>query len=71
MPCGQLANPGVLNTVRILILIHVQVLPLGSIPLSDRWRLLKQAESFNEEIVKVERVETLQLLRVATRKAGN
>ena len=59
MPRGELANPGVLDTVRILILIHVQVLPLGAIPLGDRWRLLKQAESFNEEIIKVERIETL------------
>ena len=41
VPCGELANPGVLNAVRVLILIHVQVLPLGAIPLSDRRCLLK------------------------------
>ena len=71
MPCSELANPGVLDAVRILILIHVQVLPLGAIPLGDRWCLLQQAESFNEEIIKVERIEALQLFRVATRKASN
>ena len=71
MPRGEFSNPGVLDTVRILILIHVQVLPLGAIPLGDRWCLLKQAESFNEEIIKVERIEALQLLRVAARKASN
>ena len=49
----------------------MQVLPLGAIPLGDRWRLLQQAESFNEEIIKVKRIKTLQLLRVAASKAGN
>ena len=67
----QLANPCILNTVRILVLINVQVLPLRAVSLGDCGRLLQQPQSLNQQIVKVERLESLQLLRVSARKPGD
>ena len=71
MPRGELADPCVLNAVRILILIYMQVLPLCSISLSDCWSLLQQSQPFNQKIIKVEGFKSLELRGVSSREPSN
>ena len=68
---SELPHPVVLDAVRVLVLINVQVLPLGAIAICNGRRLLQQAQPFEEQIIEVECVEALQLGGIATSKASD
>ena len=67
----KFADPGVLDAVGVLVLVNVQVLPLRSIAIGHGGCLLQQAQPFEEQVIKVDGVEALQLGGIATRKSGD
>ena len=68
---GELPHPGVLDAVRVLVLIDMEVLPLRSIAVCNSGCLLQKAQPLEEEVVEVEGVEALQLGCVAPRKPSD
>ena len=66
MPLSQRPDPQVLSTVRVLVLVDVEVAPALLVLLEDQRRFLEEADRVEQEVVEIERVRALEALLVSS-----